>query len=180
MQGQHTAFVIHPLLRAQHTTRASRLPFAVGIGYMIYGTVYRVYAPAGRLGQQLVDLILLVCAPPAQRDILREMIGEPIKRLAYLIGEPIKMTGKRALRKALCGALHSEAIGPKALYPTVVPGGQRHGGAGRHLYFFELSGDGLGARVSPEVCTNVHIPTSAALPGERQVRESTQFYDTSN
>ena len=29
------------------------------------------------------------------------MIGEPIKRLASLIGEPIKLTGKRALHKAL-------------------------------------------------------------------------------
>ena len=35
--------------------------------------------------------------------MLREVIGEPIKQLAYLIGEPIELTGKRALRKALCG-----------------------------------------------------------------------------
>ena len=33
--------------------------------------------------------------------MLCEVIGEPIKRLARLIGEPIKLTGKRALRKAL-------------------------------------------------------------------------------
>ena len=31
--------------------------------------------------------------------VLCEVIGEPIKRLALLIGDPIKLTGKRALRK---------------------------------------------------------------------------------
>ena len=35
------------------------------------------------------------------RAELCEMIGEPITRLAYLIGEPIILTGKRAPRKAL-------------------------------------------------------------------------------
>jgi hypothetical protein len=33
--------------------------------------------------------------------VLCEVIGEPINRLPQLIGEPIKLTGKRALRKAL-------------------------------------------------------------------------------
>jgi hypothetical protein len=33
--------------------------------------------------------------------VLCEMIGEQIKRLAKLIEEPIKLTGKRALHKAL-------------------------------------------------------------------------------
>ena len=33
--------------------------------------------------------------------MLCEVIGEPIKRLAEFIGEPIKLTGNRALRKAL-------------------------------------------------------------------------------
>ena len=33
--------------------------------------------------------------------VLCEVIGEPIKRSRYLIGEPIKLTGKQALRKAL-------------------------------------------------------------------------------
>ena len=33
--------------------------------------------------------------------VLCEVIGEPIKRLAYLIGGPIKLTSKRALRNAL-------------------------------------------------------------------------------
>jgi hypothetical protein len=33
--------------------------------------------------------------------VLCEVIEEPIERLASLIGEPIKLTGKRALRKAL-------------------------------------------------------------------------------
>ena len=33
--------------------------------------------------------------------VLCEVIEEPIKRLAELIGEPIKVTGERALRKAL-------------------------------------------------------------------------------
>ena len=38
--------------------------------------------------------------------VLCEVIEEPIKRLAQLIGEPIKLTGKRALRKALPEALN--------------------------------------------------------------------------
>jgi hypothetical protein len=38
--------------------------------------------------------------------VLCEVIGEPIKRLAWFIGEPIILKGKRALRKALMGALH--------------------------------------------------------------------------
>jgi hypothetical protein len=38
--------------------------------------------------------------------VLCEVIEEMIKRLAELIGEPIKLTGKRALRKALLVALH--------------------------------------------------------------------------
>ena len=33
------------------------------------------------------------------RAVLCEVIGEPIKRLEKLIGEPIKLAGKRALRK---------------------------------------------------------------------------------
>ena len=33
--------------------------------------------------------------------VLCEVIGAPIKRLAELFGEPIKLAGKRALRKAL-------------------------------------------------------------------------------
>ena len=33
--------------------------------------------------------------------VLCEVIGEPIKRLAQFIGEPIKLTGKRTLGKAL-------------------------------------------------------------------------------
>ena len=37
--------------------------------------------------------------------MLCEVIGEPIKRLALLIGEPIKLTGKRALRKALSSGI---------------------------------------------------------------------------
>ena len=40
-------------------------------------------------------------APNGQPAVLCEVIGEPIKRLAYLIGEPIKLTAKQALRKAL-------------------------------------------------------------------------------
>ena len=40
-------------------------------------------------------LAMLPCA------VLCEVIGEPIKRLALLIGEPIKLTGEWALRKAL-------------------------------------------------------------------------------
>ena len=40
-------------------------------------------------------------------SVFCEVIGEPIKRLAYLIGEPIKATGKRALRKALVPRLCS-------------------------------------------------------------------------
>ena len=38
---------------------------------------------------------------PLPEAVLCEVIGEPIERLAQLIGEPIKLTGKRALRKAL-------------------------------------------------------------------------------
>ena len=39
--------------------------------------------------------------PPHPSPVLCEVIGEPIKRLAEFIREPVKLTGKRALRKAL-------------------------------------------------------------------------------
>ena len=38
---------------------------------------------------------------PYLRSVLCAVIGEPIKLLAYLFEEPIKLTGQRALRKAL-------------------------------------------------------------------------------
>ena len=38
--------------------------------------------------------------------MLCEVIGGPIKRLAKLIGEPIKLTGKQALRKAVPASSH--------------------------------------------------------------------------
>jgi hypothetical protein len=39
------------------------------------------------------------------RTVLCEVTGEPIEQLAELIGAPIKLTGKRALRKALAADL---------------------------------------------------------------------------
>ena len=52
-------------------------------------------AGVGLAGIFLAKLGAQVC------PVLCEVIGEPNKRLAKLIGEPIKLTGKRALRKAL-------------------------------------------------------------------------------
>ena len=53
--------------------------------------------------------------------VLCEVIGVPIKRLAQLIGEPIKLTGKRALLKALQPPNHqcNKHTDPSA--PTVFP-----------------------------------------------------------
>ena len=49
--------------------------------------------------------------------MLCEVIGEPIKRLAYLIGEPIKLTGKRARRKALEGSITLSSSGAFSMTP---------------------------------------------------------------
>ena len=46
-----------------------------------------------------------------EQAVLCEVIEEPIKQSAYLIGEPIKLTGKRALRKAL-GERHAQQVVP--------------------------------------------------------------------
>ena len=50
--------------------------------------------------------------PQGSGPVLCEVIEEPIKRSALLVGEPIKLTGKRALRKALVRGLDLALISP--------------------------------------------------------------------
>ena len=57
--------------------------------------------------------------------VLRGLIGEPIKRLAYLIGEPIKLTGKRALRKALGACAAPVEVAAPDKVPAVLQWGLR-------------------------------------------------------
>ena len=68
-----------------------------------------------------VTTVLLVneeSVRPMAGPVLCEVIGEPIKRLAYLIEEPIKLTGKRALAKYWAGptagsaSVEAPSVGP--------------------------------------------------------------------
>lgn len=51
------------------------------------------------------------------------VIGEPTKRSAYLTEEPIKLTGKRALHKALAAPFLQEAHGKAGGADVLVEGG---------------------------------------------------------